>query len=120
MKDPRQNSEGHIVINGRYYPLWEQFVLNKERWIGGELVEYSDGPMPMKPVTATITDIRLEENGPESAMFSVDGEPFGCSCDVRHLAVDSEVGNASESRIGFQGYGGHTWSIQPNATARIV
>ena len=64
----------HIWINGKYYPMWEQFVLNKADWIGGILRDYDSNEY----FKGIITDITLEENGEDTAFFSVESKDFGC------------------------------------------
>ncbi len=100
-----------LMVNGKEYPLWSQFVEGKEEWIGGVLEEVRDSFPNLVPeggVQAKITDIRLEPNGEDSAFFSVDGEGFGCGFDV---GVGGITGG-EEGWITFCGYGGHTWRIK--------
>lgn len=74
-------------INGGYYPLWSQFVTNKDRWIGKRLVEEPDGLFSTEPAKTTITDIKIYPNGTDSAMFEVVGEKFSCAADVHYLGI---------------------------------
>lgn len=96
--------EEPLVINGRRYPLWSQFVQNKSKWIGGVL-EDRDMGMSMKTV---ITDVELRSNGDDSAFFEVHGEDFGCGFDVTYGGVTS----GESGWITFSGYGGHEWRIK--------
>lgn len=96
-----------IIINGKRYPLWEQFVHQKEKWIGGTLTDRGDSMdraiFGVDSMTTTITDIKLEPNGKESAIFSVCGEDFTCGFDVQHGgAIPS-----NDDGLVFSGYGGH-------------
>ena len=103
-----------IVINGKQYPLWSQFVRRKAEWIGMRLQDFGDsmdrqlGVAGDKPAETIITDIKLEKNGDESAMFCVNGKDFGCGFDVGHGGVTG----GEKGWITFAGYGGHTWRIE--------
>ena len=105
-----------ITINGRQYPLWSQFVEQKERWVGGILEELdSHDPMDIafgcdKGGKTRIEDVRLVPNGKESAVFEVVGEDFSCGFDVRTGGIDGSIGG--EGWIGFCRYGGHRWRIR--------
>jgi len=92
-----------LKVNGRYYPLWSKFVHAKADYIGLKLQDLTEPDAVTK-----ITDIRLEPNGKDSAMFCVDGEDWGCGSDVHHLGViPGEPG-----WLTFHGYGGHMWRIE--------
>ena len=93
-----------IVINGREYPLWSQFVHRKAEWIGGRLQD-----LDMGEVNETkITDVILHENGKDSAWFEVRGDGWGCGFDVQYGGVTG----GKPDWLTFCGYGGHTWRIQ--------
>lgn len=64
------------VINGRTYPLWQQFVDRKDEWIGGTLTD------PPGEDPTLITDVELKANGTDSAMFSFLGTDYDCGFDV--------------------------------------
>lgn len=68
-----------LIINGKQYPLWEQFVQRKDEWIGGVLTEDDE--------STRITDVILEENGTDSALFRIVGEDFSCGFDVHHGGI---------------------------------
>ena len=72
------------LVNGRYYPLWQQFIDEKDRWIGGKMVEM-DGPT----IETVITGMKLEPNGAESAFFTVEGKDFNCGFDVHAGGLSS-------------------------------
>jgi len=101
-------------VNGKFYPLWSQFVERKDEWIGGLLedsdddidrqIEASDGSFN----ATQIVDIRLLPNGKDSALFQVDGVDFDCSYDVKYLSIV----DSAEGYITFSGYEGHTWRIK--------
>ena len=101
-------------VNGKYYPLWSQFVDRKQEWIGGILQDQGDSMDRALKLTdgswisTEITDVKLEANGKDSAMFYVDGKDFGCGFDV---GVGGVTGG-EEGWITFSGYGGHTWRIK--------
>jgi len=100
-----------MEVNGKEYPLWGQFVEQEKEWIGG-ILEDSGDPMDRAMGFGTgqtkITAITLEPNGETSAMFSVEGEDFGCGFDVTTGGVTA----GDEGWITFSGYGGHTWRIK--------
>lgn len=91
-------------INGKIYPMWNQFIEKKDNFIGGIL---EDTDMGIKGAT-TITDITLEPNGEDSAFFRIEGEDFGCGFDVGY----GGIGRGDEGWITFYGYGGHTFRIE--------
>jgi len=99
-----------IKIHGRAYPLWSKFVLDPS-WIGGELQDLD--PDSGGAIT-TIREITLKANGPDSAMFSVEGANWGCSCDVRYLGVSGRATpeEIAEGWIRFSGFVGHEWRIR--------
>jgi hypothetical protein len=104
-------------INGKIYPLWSQFVSRKSEWIDGKLQDFGD-PIDaalmnqhgkgLYPLETTITDIRLEPNGDDSAFFYVVGKDFTCGFDVRCGGIAPE---SNEDWLAFRGYGGHKWRI---------
>jgi len=104
-------SKQHIEINGKIYPLWEQFVINKNEWIGGILRDYGGGCMGSDYYEGIITNIILDPNGEEDAFFSVESNDFGCGFSVK---VGGFVGKPDglNGDIFFSGYCGHTWSIE--------
>lgn len=66
-----------ILINGKHYPMWSQFVEKKSQWIGGKLIDHDMG----LDEETEITDIVLRENGETSAWFDIVGKDFswgGC------------------------------------------
>lgn len=93
-----------LKINGKFYPLWSQFVHRKEEWIGKKLQDLDGGEIN----ETIITNITLEPNGEKSAAFSVEGKDFGCGFDVQYGGVTG----GEEGWLTFSGYGGHTWRIE--------
>jgi hypothetical protein len=93
-----------LIINGRTYLLWQQFIDRKAEFIGGVLEDQDMGQV----ASTTITDITLELNGSESAIFGVDGKDFTCAFDVRYGGITG----GEEGWLTFHGYGGHTWRIK--------
>lgn len=77
-------------INGRYYPMWQQFVDKKAQFIGQTLVDLGD-PIDRavggEPMRTRIEDVTLTANGYTSAMFTIHGEDFNCGFDVRHGGI---------------------------------
>ena len=95
------------LVNGKYYPMWSQFVNGKDKFIGGVLEDLEDiGHGTMR---TEVSDVELVPNGDNSAFFQVCGQDFSCGFDV-------EVGGIAGGEDGwltFCGYGGHTWRIKP-------
>jgi hypothetical protein len=103
--------EGYgMIVNGREYPMWSQFVEKKEQWIGGILEDFGDsmdGHIGL-PKGNIITDIQLKPNGEDSAYFEVNGTEYDCGGDVQHLGIS---GRGEEGWLTFSGFMGHTWRI---------
>ena len=100
-----------MEVNGKYYPLWSQFVDKQEKWIGGTLEEYGDKfdrAMELEMMATEITKIELRPNGEKSAFFEVHGKDFSCGFDVEHGGIAA----GEEGWITFNGYGGHLWRIK--------
>lgn len=97
-----------IVVNGKVYPMWQQFVQKKEEWIGGTVRDTSGG----LHVDTEITDIELTPNGPDSACFTVVGKDFTCAGDVRHLGIASPDLIGDKTFLCLHGFGGHVWGIK--------
>jgi hypothetical protein len=101
-------------INGREYPLWEQFVEKQSKWIGGTLQDFGDlmdraiGLSTPEGMKTTILGIELYANGIESAYFNVIGKDFDCGFDTESGGIT--IGE--EGWITFHGYGGHSWRIK--------
>ena len=91
-------------VNGKYYPLWSQFVDRKVEWIGGILEDHDMGML----AKTEITDICLEPNGDDSAFFSVEGKEFRCGFDVSVGGITA----GEKGWITLSGYGGHVWRIK--------
>jgi hypothetical protein len=97
-----------MIVNGKEYPLWSQFIERKTEFIGGKLQEFQNPDEDSNLVGTEITDISLYPNGEDSAYFAVYGKDFGCGFDVQHGGITS----GEEGWITFSGYGGHTWRIK--------
>lgn len=101
-----------MVVNGKEYKLWGQFVEGKDKWIGGTLKDSGDSMDKAIFGGAThetkITDVTLKPNGEDSAFFSIEGEDFGCGFDVSTGGVTA----GEEGWITFSGYGGHIFAIK--------
>jgi len=103
-----------IEINRKQYPLWSQFVENKEKWIGGILEDFGDGmdkAMGYEGAKGIITDITLTPNGKDSAFFRVSSDGWGCGFDVKVGGISGNPKN-EKGWITFSGYGGHEWRIK--------
>ena len=107
-----------MIVNGKEYPLWSQFVERKEEWIGGTLQDFGDTmdiAMGYNGGVTEITDITLEPNGKDSTFFSVHGKDFGCGFDVEVGGVTGmdELAHFDTGLwLTFRGYGGHKWRIK--------
>ncbi len=103
-----------LVINGKHYPLWSQFVERKGEWIGGTLVDTGDDfdrhAMGMKPMETGIVDIVLRKNGDDSAWFEVTGKDFNCGADVTVLGIPASQDDLEW--LEFRGYGNHRFKIR--------
>lgn len=88
-----------LIVNGKHYPLWSQFVENKAKWIGGKLEDMCDSPSTV----TEITDIQLKPNGESSAYFMIEGKDFGCGFDVAHGGIS---GSGSGIEPGWLCFGG--------------
>ena len=104
-----------ILINGKVYPMWQQFVQKKQEWIGGTLQDFGDsmdkslGITGEEPMSTKITDIKLSPNGLTSAFFEVEGEHFGCGFST---GIGGIGGTQEKPWITFSGYMGHKWRIK--------
>lgn len=98
-----------MVVNGKEYALWGQFIEDKAQWIGGTLQELQDSfPTIGEPPPPTkITDIRLEPNGKDDAMFTVEGEDYSCAGSTEFLGVTA----GEKGWITLYCYG-HEWRIK--------
>lgn len=102
-----------VIVNGKEYQFWGQFINEKRKWIGGILEDFGDSMDktlgPSKNFITKITDITLLPNGKDSAFFQVIGEKFTCGFDVKNGGI---LGNQEEGWLNFGSYGGHTWRIK--------
>jgi hypothetical protein len=98
-------------INGKVYPLWQQFVDKKENFIGKKLIDYGDS-FVKDVCETTITDIKLVPNGHESAAFFVVGEDFSCGFDVRYGGIEGKEKAKEDADILFGSLFGHQWGIK--------
>lgn len=104
------------TVNGRYYPLWQQFIDKKDQWIGGTLVELTPGYRD-SVVETTIVDITLEPNGEDSAFFSIEGVNFSCGFDTEVGGIAGIQDKQRPGGLWFSGYGGHRFGIYTNTAA---
>ena len=95
-----------LVVNGRDYPMWSQFVEKKDDFIGKTLEDHDS--MSTIPLSTTITDVTLEPNGDSSAFFRVVGKDFTCGFDVKYGGIAA----GDEGYLTFSGPMGHTWRIK--------
>jgi len=106
-----------MVVNGREYPMWSQFVEQKDEWIGGKLEDFGDSgsrafgmlyDKKLGDVLTEIVDIELKPNGDDSAIFCITGNSFSCGFDVTVGGITA----GEDGWITFVGYGGHKWRIK--------
>jgi len=103
--------ENELTINGKFYPLWNQFVEKQNEWIGGVLEDYGDAMdrrFGAGKMSTEITGIALRPNGEDSAYFEVCGMGFSCGFDVAY----GGIGAGEQGWITFGGYGGHKFRIK--------
>ena len=96
------------VINGKTYSLWQQFLDQREEWIGGKLVDTE-----LSPMKTVITDVIFEENGGDSAKFGFKGEDFECWFDVK---IGGVGGGPCPDKNGIcfsNQYGGSFYVVKP-------
>ena len=93
------------IVNGKVYPLWNQFVSRKNEWIGGILEDFGGS---FGKIQTKITDIQLNSNGKDSAFFEVKGKGFDCGFDVHVGGIIA----GEEGWLTLSGYGGHKWRIK--------
>ena len=94
----------------KQYPLWGQFIIEKEQWIGGWIEDFGDqidkvifdGEIMKTP----IIDIILRPNG-TGAHFEIVGRDFTCGFDTKY----GEIISHEDGWITFSGYGGHQWRV---------
>jgi len=87
------------LVNGKYYPLWQQFVDKKHLWIGGTLCCQEGTP-------TTITDVFLEPNGDNSATFGFKGTSYNCSFDVNYGGLCNRTEGPKECISFWLAFGG--------------
>lgn len=98
-------------INGKIYPLWNQFVEQKNKFIGGILQDFGDSMdqyMGCEMAETEIINIILRENGRIDAWFEITGKDFNCG-------FSTEVGGITGGEDGwltFSGYGDHSFRIK--------
>lgn len=100
-----------LKINGKYYPLWGEFVERQNEWIGGTLEDFGDSfdkSLGLSKKSTKITGINLLPNGKTSAFFTVIGLDFSCGFDVEH----GGIAPGDEGYLTFESFGGHTWRIK--------
>ena len=98
-----------MIVNGREYPLWSQFVERKEEWIGGVLEDLHGGMMGKgDPIETEITDITLMPNGKEHAYFTIEGKDFECGGSTECLGITA----GEKGWLTLCGYAGHTWRFK--------
>jgi hypothetical protein len=98
-----------ILVNGRVYPMWQQFVHRKDEWIGGILQDLDDDPLlggATCPPTE-ITDVVLRENGSDSAWFEFSGKDYACGFDISVGGIGAPIGD----ELTLYGYGSMRFSV---------
>jgi len=97
--------------------MWAELVQQKDKWIGGQLIDYGDemdrrlnvnrmkdGTYPMK---TAITDMVLTDE-----VFEVIGKDFSCMGNRQYLGIEPNPEfELPKDGIAFSGYGGHEWHI---------
>jgi hypothetical protein len=89
--------------------MWQDLIDQKDKWIGGKLVEHGDsmdralmkeGTFPME---TEIVDFKLTDE-----WFGVVGKDFECG---GHRSVVGLTGIKVENGLAISGYGGHRFDI---------
>ena len=93
-----------MIVNGKEYPFWSQFVEKSDEFVGRVLEDFDIGVAGRTKVTG----ITLRPNGKDSAYFTIEGEDFSCGFDVR---VGGVIGG-EEGYITFHGYAGHEFRVK--------
>ena len=93
-----------MIVNGKEYPMWSQFVEKEADFIGNVLEDFDMG----MESTTVVTGISLKPNGDDSAMFCIDGEDFSCGFDVKYGGIIA----GDEGYLTFSGYGGHVFRVR--------
>jgi hypothetical protein len=93
-----------MEINGKEYPLWNQFIERKKEIIGKKMMSIDMGTL----METIIEDVALKENGNNSAMFIVYGKDFDCGFDVHHGGITESY---YKGGIGFTTRYGGSFSI---------
>jgi len=91
-----------MIVNGKEYPLWSQFVERSDEYKGKILVDESAG------METVILNIELQPNGKDSAFFVINGEEFNCGFDVSVGGISSD----KKGLISFSGYDNHCFYIK--------
>lgn len=97
--------------------MWDDLVKQKEKWIGGKLMDYGDS-MDRRlfkegtfPSETTIVDIELTDE-----QISIKGEGFSSGGSRKYIGIvgSSQFGYPKNGLV-FNGYGGHEFHIiKPN------
>ncbi len=100
-----------MIVNGKEYTMWGQFVEKQNQWIGGVMEDFGDSmdrSIGLPRMSTEITGIALRPNGKDSAFFEVLGKEFSCGFGVEYGGVTA----GEEGWITFSGYGGARWRIK--------
>jgi hypothetical protein len=77
-----------ITIDGKKsYPLWNYFVKNKNKWIGGTLEELSDEICAGNTTKITNITLKKDKNSGNAIVFTVHGKDFSNSLNVKYGKV---------------------------------
>jgi hypothetical protein len=102
--------------------MWDDLVKQKEKWIGGKLVDYGDS-MDRRllkedafPVETIVVDIEVTDE-----QIRIVGEDFSSGGSRKYIGItgSSQFGYP-ENGLVFRGYGGHEFHIikpEPEVTA---
>lgn len=90
-----------MTINGKEYPLWEEFIKRKDEFIGKTLTEEDMGAI----METKVLDLTLKPHGTDSAFFEVVGEDFSYGFNIKYGGISSSDGNLSFSFM----YGGKAY-----------
>lgn len=97
------------TVNGKYFPLWQQLVDNKDLYIGKFMEDIDASNKFSKPIDTKITDILLiPDKLNDTVLISIRGEDFTKVSDVKDIGIIQ----GDSDWITFLTSSGHSFRIQ--------
>jgi len=101
-------------VAGKIFPMWQGLAAQKEKFIGGLLIEHDPVLGEMR---TDITDILMREeedvNGEPYAMFSVKGDDFDMAANVKYAGISAVPDRPGAFSVAMTYGGGCSWDIIP-------